>query len=107
MVKGIQRGGQQFFCHNWQKKWMSAADIGTMLGYARPRRAIHNIYDRQRKYFSGDDTRKELRSVGAGSQVVRTFSLSGALKIIRYARTKDADELYAKICDYVRENNQG
>jgi prophage antirepressor-like protein len=82
-VKTITREGQL---------WMSGTEVGRLLEYASPEKAIKQLYNARADEFTTTMTRVIKVMTAGGKQAVRFFSLRGAHLLGMFARTPKAKD---------------
>ncbi len=86
--------------------WLTAAQIGRALGYARED-SVSRIYDRNQDEFSNAMTETVKLTVSGNYQkTVRIFSLRGAHLIAMFARNVDCQTVQKVGARYSRSGNQ-
>jgi len=89
-VKTITREGQL---------WMSGTEVGRLLEYACPEKAIKQLYNARADEFTATMTKVIKVMTAGGKQAVRFFSLRGAHLLGMFARTPKAKEFRAWVLD--------
>lgn len=89
-VKTITREGQL---------WMSADEVGRLLEYASPEKAIRKLYNTHADEFTATMTRIIRVITAGGKQAVRFYSLRGAHLLGMFARTPKAKAFRAWVLD--------
>lgn len=82
-VKTITREGQL---------WMSGTEVGRLLEYASPEKAIKQLYNARADEFTATMTKVIKVMTAGGKQAVRFFSLRGAHLLGMFARTPKAKD---------------
>lgn len=82
-VKTITREGQL---------WMSGTEVGRLLEYASPEKAIKQLYNARADEFTTTMTKVIKVMTAGGKQAVRFFSLRGAHLLGMFARTPKAKD---------------
>lgn len=70
--------------------WMSAAEVGRLLEYACPEKAIRQLYNARADEFTATMTKIIKVMTAGGKQAVRFFSMRGAHLLAMFARTDKA-----------------
>lgn len=89
-VKTIKRDSQL---------WLSGTEVGTLLEYAAPDKAIKQIYSAHADEFTSTMTKIISVATAGGKQAVRFFSLRGAHLLAMFARTPVAKAFRAWVLD--------
>lgn len=88
--------------------WITSEELGKKLGYSEPRKSIGNIYSKHAESFEKRRDTFVIRTMtnSAGNPNLRIFSERGALKIIRYSETVEADKIMDYVFDVFMEANK-
>ena len=76
--------------------WATREQIGRLLGYAEPIKAISNLHERNSERLNKFSTILKLRKVEGGREVTRevtVYSFKGLLEICRYSNQPKANEI--------------
>ena len=114
LVKQAEFEGTPFDCYVKPKQtdesdfWATREQIGRLLEYADPMRAIAHIHERNKERLAKFSTVSKLSTVEGGREIVREFTLysfKGMLEICRYSRKPKADAVMDwlwKVADEIR-----
>ncbi|MBQ3456839.1 MAG: phage antirepressor KilAC domain-containing protein [Synergistaceae bacterium] len=99
--EGTNTPGEEF--------WLSREQIGTLLGYENPVKAIGNLHKRNRERLDQFATILNLRNVEGGRTVTRSvimYSFKGLLEICRFSNQPKAHEVMNRLWDIAYEINR-
>ena len=72
--------------------WLDAESIGRALGYANPRKAVINIFDRNEKELNNFSIQLKMRSTDGKDYFKRVFNEEGIYLITMHANTPKASQ---------------
>ena len=86
--------------------WATREQIGTLLGYAEPSKAISNLHERNNERLDKFSTTLKLRKVEGSREVMReviVYNFKGLLEICRYSQQPKANDIMDWLFDVADE----
>lgn len=83
--------------------WLDAESIGRALGYANPRKAVINIFDRNEKELNNFSIQLKMRSTDGKDYFKRVFNEEGIYLITMHANTSKASQFRIELAKFVKQ----
>lgn len=91
------------FIEQYNELWLDAESIGRALGYANPRKAVINIFDRNEKELNNFSIQLKMRSTDGKDYFKRVFNEEGIYLITMHANTSKASQFRIELAKFVKQ----